>query len=708
MNEIELIITMDNSGLVTGVRTASGEIVQFGKSAAEASDKASAGFGVLQKSLQEMAIQAAGFFAAFKAGDWAKDIIKDSTLLAARVETLGVVMNVVGRNAGYSSQEMKMYADSVKAMGITTQESMQTVIRMAQANLDLAKSSQLARVAQDAAVIGNVNSSEALGRLLHGITTLQPEILRTIGITVTFEEEYKKFASTAGRTVDSLSQQEKQQIALNAVLREGEKIAGTYEGAMGTAGKQITSISRYAEEAKVKFGQLFTPALNDSVKLLSSGLSFLNDQLERLVAGLGRADRMSNLYSQLARIDEEIAQREKGFFGITPRAGSLAERQLEWYKRKRLEIAQELLDLQTPDRVDAPAGAAGSAGAAGAAVDKYNEDNDPKIIALRARVRGVGELAKKEIELQKEKEAKIAEISKRYLKEKEDADRDYAEWYERMYEFRLQREQEMLDRSAALNRQRLEMQRQEYEEYWSMVMGNANMVGGEMGKGLGMMAAGMKGITDVQMGVDPYSERLERLREYYNAEITLLQDARATQTTIEQAFAQYQIESDQITAQQRIATAQNLAGMLAGIMYSMYVATGKHNNAMFVMYKAFAATEALISTYAGAARALKDFKFPYNIAVAAIITAAGLARVAAIVSQKPGSAAPVAAVPAGGGYGYKDPNQPAFEPTQAAAQETPRPMTVTIYNYGILGTDQDKIARDLVPALQKAMDDGAH
>src|SRR5690606_21293348 len=152
--------------------------------------------------------------------------------LAARVETLQGVLENVGRNAGYVSDQLRQLVQDVETLGITTRAAQTILTRMVQAELDLGKATEPARVATDAAVIGHVNSSEALERLLHGIVTLQPEILRTVGVTVSLEQEYQKFTAQTGRTAESLSQQEKQQIALNAVLREGQKIQGTYVEAM--------------------------------------------------------------------------------------------------------------------------------------------------------------------------------------------------------------------------------------------------------------------------------------------------------------------------------------------------------------------------------------------------------------------------------------------------------------------------------------------
>ena len=250
-----------------------------------------------------MAVKALAGFSAIK-------IIKDSTLLAANVETLGVVLEVVGRNAGYTKGEMELYTEQVKAMGITSQVSAQTVIRMTQAQMDLAQASRLARVAQDAAVVGQINSSEALDRLLHGIVSLEPKILRNIGIVVSFDQEYSNFARTADRAVDSLSATEKQQIAFNAVLREGEKLAGTYEAAMETANKQLGSLSREIETAGEEFGKLFQPAFIPLIKGTSTTVNALTEELRGLNAALGTSGiedyTLERVESEIQRVEAAL------------------------------------------------------------------------------------------------------------------------------------------------------------------------------------------------------------------------------------------------------------------------------------------------------------------------------------------------------------------------------------------------------------------
>ena len=241
------------------------------KGAQEATNSTSSSMDGLTSAIKAAAVA----FGLWKISDY----IKDSALLSARVETLGVVLNTIGTTAGYSTKELSGFVSGVKVMGITTQESLQSLTKMVQANLDLTKATQLARVAQDAAVIANTNSSNAMGRLLYGITTLQPEILRNLGIIVNFQTAYQNFADASNRSVDSLTQAEKQQIAMNAVLKEGEKIAGSYENAMGTIGKQLTSLPRYTEELSLEFGELFKPALGVAVGEFTEMIKTLSEAL---------------------------------------------------------------------------------------------------------------------------------------------------------------------------------------------------------------------------------------------------------------------------------------------------------------------------------------------------------------------------------------------------------------------------------------------
>lgn len=192
--------------------------------------------------------------------------------VAARVGALEVVFYRIGQQAGYAKDKLSGFVEGLKETGITTRQSLENLTKMIQANLDLSRATDLARVAQNAAVIAGVNSSEAFSRLLHGITTLQPEVLRGLGIVVDMQAEVKKWAAANDVAAESISATTKQQIAFDAVLAAGQRIAGSYESAMTEVGKKLTSLPRYIEEAQLALGKGLKPVLSSVVDILGDVL----------------------------------------------------------------------------------------------------------------------------------------------------------------------------------------------------------------------------------------------------------------------------------------------------------------------------------------------------------------------------------------------------------------------------------------------------
>lgn len=200
--------------------------------------------------------------------------------LAARVETLGVVTKRLGENIGVSEQEIRKLEQSIKDQGITLQASRAAIARMIQSQIDLAKGTKLARLAQDAAVIANLNSSETFERLVFVITSGNVRMARTLGLQVSFQDAYEKTAATLGKTTLELTQLEKIQARTNAVLEAGTFIAGSYEEAMTTAGKKVLSLDRHIEESKRVLGEVWLPVFADAVDAVTNALKSWEDLSE--------------------------------------------------------------------------------------------------------------------------------------------------------------------------------------------------------------------------------------------------------------------------------------------------------------------------------------------------------------------------------------------------------------------------------------------
>lgn len=247
--------------------------------------------------------------------------VGEATQLAARYETLGAVMGVMGNNAGYTRQQMAGFQTELEKTGISMIGARDSLNMMAAAQLDLAKSAQLARVAQDAAVIGGINSSEAFQRMVVGITSGQTEVLRTMGILVNFEGAYQKATAQAGR---ALTETEKLQIRFNLVLTEGQKRAGAYEASMGTVGKQALSAQRYLENLQVKVGDAFMPAFRVLVEQYTTALKAASDWFNANsveIGNLGRA--MADVVRQGGEFAKLLGDIGGGAQGATRDVGAL-------------------------------------------------------------------------------------------------------------------------------------------------------------------------------------------------------------------------------------------------------------------------------------------------------------------------------------------------------------------------------------------------
>lgn len=298
-NKIKVVVEVEG-------KDAEQAVAKLGKSfrnLTDESDKAGKAMERTGKSasgLSSIVRDLAAAYAAYKVGEFAKD----SAVLAAQYETLGVVMQVAGRNAGYSQGQMNDLARSLQASGITMRESRQSVVSMATAHLDLAQATQLSRAAQDLAVVGMTNSSDAYARLIYAIQSAQPEMVRTLGINVNFEQAYQKAAAAQDRSTASLSENEKAQIRMNAVLEKAARYQGIYEAGMTTAGKKMTSLARYYEDFKVKLGESFGPATIVLVDELTATFKRLQDAAE----SQEMQDKLENIANAFAKIGTGIME----------------------------------------------------------------------------------------------------------------------------------------------------------------------------------------------------------------------------------------------------------------------------------------------------------------------------------------------------------------------------------------------------------------
>ena len=112
---------------------------------------------------------------------------------------------------------------------------------------------------------------------------------------------------------------------------------------------------------------------------------------------------------------------------------------------------------------------------------------------------------------------------------------------------------------------------------------------------------------------------------------------------------------------------------------SVLASQSTYNKTFFTIAKAAAIANAIISTYQGAAQALKDVPYPYNIAAAAAVVVAGIANVAQIASTSYGQTSAGGAGTAAGPGGFAPAiPPPAQQPAVNPADQQPGTTTIVL------------------------------
>ncbi len=200
---------------------------------------------------------------------------------AARVEELGFALNAIAKANNISQREVDKTVESLRKFNIAHDKALQVTSLFIQSELDLSDAVKLATVAKDLAVLASLDSSEATKELTRAIVTQRPILLKQFGIQKGLVEIYDDYAESVGKSATELTQAEKKQAFLNTILKEGKKVAGTYEAAMGSVSKRFRSLTgRVIPDFMAKIGKAFQPALTVVVDALSDSIEELSGWID--------------------------------------------------------------------------------------------------------------------------------------------------------------------------------------------------------------------------------------------------------------------------------------------------------------------------------------------------------------------------------------------------------------------------------------------
>jgi len=198
------------------------------------------------------------------------------------------------------------------------------------------------------------------------------------------------------------------------------------------------------------------------------------------------------------------------------------------------------------------------------------------------------------------------------------------------------------------------------------------------------------------------ADKLARHASYYNATAQMA----AKLAKYNDYAAKKELKLEQRNAQSRLQIATSLG-------QAMLAFAGVNSKQIFLITKAFQVGTAIAAAYTAYAMALAHPPGPPTtipIAKAALASglwaAAGVAATALASFATSSMAGDVGSMATATGAPYVAQETPSFEPEEEEEEKAERSIKVDFHIYGNV-VDHDKFARELTPALQKALADGA-
>ena len=187
---------------------------------------------------------------------------------AAQFEQLKLGIEELGAQSGRTLSVMSQGLRDVTGGAISAQQAMTGAALGVSGGFGATELEGLAKIARGASITLGRDLADAFDRLTRGAIKLEPEILDELGIMVRLDEAVENYAAQMGKAAGALSQAERRQAFMNAILEQGEQKFGAIAEAVEPT-------------AYDKLGATFADLTKEIFTFVNQGLG-----LEKLIAFL--------------------------------------------------------------------------------------------------------------------------------------------------------------------------------------------------------------------------------------------------------------------------------------------------------------------------------------------------------------------------------------------------------------------------------------
>lgn len=196
---------------------------------------------------------------------------------AAQAETIIQGTKTLALEIGASGDRILKSVQKITQGQLTLAETAQNVNIALSAGFGQKQIEELTDVSLKASRALGRNLTDAFQRVVRGAAKLEPELLDELGIFTRIDPAVQKYANSLNVAVSSLTNYEKRQAFVNAVIEEGQRKFSSIDVSAPSSQKSIERLTTVLTELALEFGQLVNNVLKPFIDFIAdnSGIALL-------------------------------------------------------------------------------------------------------------------------------------------------------------------------------------------------------------------------------------------------------------------------------------------------------------------------------------------------------------------------------------------------------------------------------------------------
>jgi len=304
-------------------------------------------FSKLAQSIDGVGNSLVGAYATVAANVFALSALFNALKTAAKFDQLKEGLDNLGTSSGRTLGIMAENLKEVTGNAISLEEAYRSAALGISGGFGGEELAGLAKIAKGAAQTLGRDLGDAFDRLTRGAIKLEPEILDELGIMVRLDDAVENYATVLGKAAGSLSQAERRQAFMNAILEQGTAKFGEIADEVDTNVFDRLAAT-FGDLTKTIFG--FTNAiigvplglLADNALLLGAALlGFGSTLTKQIVPGLANAGAAAQANAarllKVAEASELAGETQKAAFASQIAGFKSGNKGLEKYRKRIID-----------------------------------------------------------------------------------------------------------------------------------------------------------------------------------------------------------------------------------------------------------------------------------------------------------------------------------------------------------------------------------